>query len=62
MTKLTKSRKNYTCYQCKTSIKKGDKYRKSNKSIGSPDKWTTENGAFVQHGFKYTVKLCENCA
>lgn len=62
MTKLIKSRRNYTCHECKTPINKGDKYRKSTKSIGSPQKWTVENGGFVQHGFRYTVKLCEDCA
>lgn len=61
MAKLIKSRRNYTCHECKTPITKGEMYRKVSKSIGSPDKWTAENGAFVQHGIRYTVQLCERC-
>ena len=63
MTKAIRARKNYTCYECKESINKGDNYLKKSKTIGSPQKWSTDGqGAFVQHGIRFDVKLCEECA
>jgi len=61
--KLTKARRSYNCYECKETINKGDNYRKKSKTIGSPQKWSTDGqGAFVQHGIRFDVKLCEECA
>ena len=63
MTKAIRARKNYTCYECKETINKGDNYRKKSRTIGNPQKWSTDGqGAFIQHGIRYDVKLCEECA
>ena len=64
MTKLITSRKSYTCHNCKGKINKGDKYKKTSKSIGSPNKWSAsgDGAGFIQHGFRYTVAICQNCS
>ena len=66
--KLIKSRKNYTCYLCKTTINKGDKYGKKSFSEGKPwqpDKVIKdENGefrAFEMQGIRWTRQVCEPC-
>ena len=65
MTKLTKARKIYKCYSCKSTIEKGDKYAKKSISIGSPNKVDYENRdgicTMVMHGFRTTEPICEQC-
>ena len=63
---LTKSRKNYSCYECKEPIEKGDLYRKKTVSIGSPRKETVEKRGdmvvYVSHGVSFGVQVCAGCA
>ncbi len=65
MVKLTRARKSYKCYSCKSSIEKGDKYAKKSISIGSPNKVDYENrdGIIytVMHGFRTTEPICQQC-
>lgn len=64
--KLKKARKEYKCHSCKSKINKSDFYGKKTISIGNPNKETIErkeNGgvAFVMHGIRYQVSICQNC-
>lgn len=65
MVKLTRARKSYKCYSCKSSIEKGDKYAKKSISIGSPNKVDYENRGgiptMVMHGFRTTEPICQQC-
>ena len=73
--KLIKTRKNFKCHQCKKDIEKGSLYVRRSVTIGRPqdsrfervamataDGGTTETVAFVEHGLKIAVKVCEACA
>ena len=73
--KLIKTRKNFKCHQCKTDIEKGSLYARRSVTIGRPQDsrfervampaangGTTETVAFVEHGLKIAVKVCEACA
>lgn len=64
--KMTKSRKDYKCHNCKAAISKGDLYRKKTLTIGNPGKWSTESPkpghvVYVQHGISIGVQICEAC-
>lgn len=64
--KMTKARQVYECHDCGHKIEKGDLYRKSSKSFGSPGKSHAENRngipTIVEHGFRIDVRYCEKCA
>jgi hypothetical protein len=66
MKKLTRSRKNYLCHECRGPISKGDLYRKKTVSIGNPSKETIEKRddvlVVVSHGLRFGVQVCETCA
>jgi hypothetical protein len=66
MKKLTRSRKNYLCHECRGPISKGDLYRKTTVSIGNPSKETIEKRddvlVVVSHGLRFGVQVCETCA
>ena len=66
MPKLTRARREYNCYQCKSIIEKGSMYSKKSMSIGSPGKETIENrGGYttiVVHGIRVTKHICNKCS
>lgn len=66
MPKLTKARREYDCYQCKSIIEKGSMYSKKSMSIGSPSKETIENRGgvptIVVHGIRVTERICSKCS
>jgi len=59
--KLTKSRSDDNCHECKKDIKKGSHYLKKTISIGSPNKETHDGEYFVSHGIRVAVKICQAC-
>jgi len=66
MPKLTRARREYNCYQCKSIIEKGSMYSKKSMSIGSPGKETIENRGgtptIIVHGFRFTERICSKCS
>ncbi len=73
--KLIKTRKNFKCHKCKKDMEKGSLYVRRSMTIGRPQDsqfervtmatangGTTETVAFVEHGLKIAVKVCEACA
>ena len=66
MSKLTRARREYECYQCKSIIEKGSMYSKKSISFGSPGKETVENrGGYptiVVHGIRFTERICSKCS
>lgn len=66
MAKLTRARKEYDCYQCKSIIEKGSMYSKKSISIGSPSKETFENRdgipTIIMHGIRITKQICAKCS
>ena len=66
--KLIKSRQNYKCYNCKTKIKKGEKYARKSVSIGQP--WKPEQlkkddtgMVYIEfYGVRTAEPICEPCA
>jgi len=66
MTKLTKSRRAYTCHECKAPINKGDLYARKTIRLGSSKPDTLENiggqTTIISHGLSVSVKCCEQCA
>tara|TARA_R110000796_G_scaffold70288_4_gene160017 strand:+ start:789 stop:1025 length:237 start_codon:yes stop_codon:yes gene_type:complete len=59
--KLTKSRIDDNCHECKKDIKRGSHYLKKTISIGKPNKETHDGEHFVSHGFRVAVKICQAC-
>ena len=59
--KLTKSRTDDNCHECKKDIKKGSHYLKKTISIGNPNKETHDGEYFVSHGIRVAVKICQAC-
>tara|TARA_Y100000361_G_C10854318_1_gene186026 strand:- start:69 stop:269 length:201 start_codon:yes stop_codon:yes gene_type:complete len=63
--KLTKSRKRFDCYICKSTVQKGDLYAKKSVTIGRPQDSYMENRngipVMVEMGFRDTVKICAQC-
>ena len=66
MTKLIKSRRAYTCHECKAPINKGDMYTRKTIRLGSSKPDTIENiggqTTIISHGLSVSVKCCEQCA
>ena len=66
MPKLTRARREYKCYQCKSIIEKGSMYLKKSMSFGSPGKETIENRGgtptIIVHGFRFTERICSKCS
>ena len=66
--KMTKSRRDYKCHTCKSTISKGEMYRRKSVSIGSPWKPDVaikkENGvvAYEMQGIRFDVKVCASCS
>jgi len=64
--KLTKSRKEFTCSECKNTVHKGDKYAKRSETIGRPQDSTFENidgiPTMVERGFRIVLKICASCS
>ena len=64
--KLTRTRKDLTCYQCKKSIAKGEQYAKKSMTIGRPQDDAMEmiDGCpvMVCHGIRIVNKICASCA
>lgn len=67
MRKLIKSRKEYTCYECKKIINKKEMYSKKSFSAGKPnqpDKIIRTSGggiAFEMQGIRWNEPICEKC-
>jgi len=66
MPNLTRARREYNCYQCKSIIERGSMYSKKSISIGSPSKQTLENRGgiptIIMHGIRVTKRICSKCS
>jgi hypothetical protein len=66
MAKLIKSRRNYTCYACKSKIAKGETYSKKSIRIGSsaPDSLINIDGqsTIIAHGITISAQICRDCS
>ena len=62
--KAKKSMLNRVCTHCGCKISKGEQYIARTLTWGKPDKETydRERGAYVMHGFRWTVDSCPDCA
>jgi hypothetical protein len=59
--KPTIARKAYKCECCGGEIKKGDGYFSEARSIGTPGKQSFDGIAVVEHGIRYTARICTSC-
>jgi hypothetical protein len=63
MGKLIKSRRAYSCYNCKGDIERGALYARRKVTLGNPRHIEpAQGGGFIQHGVTYDVKYCEQCS
>jgi hypothetical protein len=64
--KTKRAMKEYTCAECKGTIRKGDHYARKQVTIGRRgDEWTENVNGYptvVQNWLTYDARLCNECA